>query len=70
MTDQPTKRRWTDDEDATLRRMAALGADTIALMLNRPAHQVRGRATRLGISLRTTGQTRGRKGRYTAQAAD
>ena len=71
MTDQPTKRpRWTEQEDATLRRMAALGADPIAIMLNRSVHQVRGRAVRLGISLRTSGQTRGRKGRHTAQAAD
>lgn len=75
MTDQPAttvaKKRWTAEEDATLTRLANLGAANIATALSRPVSQVRGRAKRLGISLRTSGQTRGRKGRFTtAQDSD
>lgn len=70
MQEPAKKPRWTDEEDATLRRMAPLGASAIAVILSRPVHQIRGRATRLGVSLRTSGQTRGRKGRYADKAAD
>lgn len=66
-TTKPAKRRWTPEDDATLTRLAALGAASIATALNRPQHQIRQRASHLGVSLRTSGQTRGRKGRFTDQ---
>jgi hypothetical protein len=53
-------RPWTTSEVATLRKMAPLGAQAIASMLERSTKAVRRQAERLRISLRTPGEVRGR----------
>jgi DNA-binding NarL/FixJ family response regulator len=50
----PLIKRWTDEEHAQLKTMAAEGArvDEIALALNRSEKAVRARAAQHGIELR------------------
>jgi hypothetical protein len=50
----PLIKRWTDEEHAQLKAMAASGArvDEIALALNRSEKAVRARAAQHGIDLR------------------
>lgn len=54
-----TRKEWTSNEIATVRENAHLGADTLALILNRSVSSVEQLAYRLRISLRQEGSRRG-----------
>ena len=73
MQEQETKTRaprkpWTAEDDATLVRCANLGANNLAVMLGRPASQIRNRAQKLRISLRQEGNKQGRRIQVTESA--
>lgn len=54
-----TDRPWTSTEVQEMRRMAPLGAEAVAEVLERSVRSVRQQAHRLRISLRRTGERRG-----------
>jgi predicted transcriptional regulator len=56
-----TRTRWTATEVEYLRNNATAGAKAIAEHLGRSEGQVRTQATKLRVSLRQAGSTRGRK---------
>lgn len=53
--------RWTDSELTYLKTNAHKGAKVLAAELGRSEQLVRAKATRLGLSLRMEGSTRGRR---------
>lgn len=56
-----TSNRWTQTDTDYLIANASKGALVLATELGRSATDVRAKATRLGISLRMPGSTRGRR---------
>jgi hypothetical protein len=61
VTPKPARTRWTKTDVRNLRSHRTEGVDALAILLGRTPSQIRSKASALGISLRKSGESRGRR---------